>query len=293
MAGQTPRQHHSNLRQGVGREVDDEELFGHLHLLPPPRSLQQYLDKNSRHNSESVQRRPRSASFESEHDTPQKRKEVEDTINSKNDTPQERAENDRAERTAEQIRQGLEYPPRHYEEVVASFSVTRDVNMLHGAPRLSAAAVNVARIYAAGGHLLDLSTLPDEFVYDIFSCDTITPELLERLEQMNPSRVNVLDALWARLCVSKYEEKELPAGINWWRALYELRVRQDDGRLERATKRLRLGYNKAHEDREKRRMGKTRMIRVEGRKRRASTASSSMGVLARMRMEFRRERGRR
>ncbi|KAI0561982.1 RNA polymerase 2 transcription factor S3 (Elongin) [Gracilaria domingensis] len=294
MADRTPRRQLSNPRHGLGREVDDEELFGHLYLFAPPRSAERPLDKSPRQNSLPTQRRPRSFSCEQEKSPKTKTKNHKDSIPEKR-TAQDRPVKRSPEKSVEQSRKGLPYPPRRYEDVVASFAVTRDVDMLHGAPRLSALAVNAARIYTKGGHFFDLSSLPDEFVYDILSLDSISPELLKRLEELNPSRANVLDAIWARLCFSKYDEKELPAGVNWWRALYELRVRQENGRLERATKKMRLGYNKAQEDREKRRMGKTRVMKVEGRRRRASTgsASGSMGLLARMRMEFRRERGRR
>lgn len=199
------------------------------------------------------------------------------------------------EQSLDEIRKGFPYPPRRFEDIKTMFASTRDVDDLRGAPRLSTLAVNVARIYTAGGNAMDLSRLPDEFVYDVLCHNTVSPELLKRLEELNPSRVNVLEAVWARLCLSKYEVNELPEGVQWWRALYQLRVDQENGRLERATKRLRLRYNKALEDREKRHMGKTRAIRTEGRTRRASSASASgsLSLLTRMRMEFRRDQRRR
>ncbi|PXF47195.1 hypothetical protein BWQ96_02970 [Gracilariopsis chorda] len=294
MNARTPRRKETRPRHGLGREVEDEELFSHLHLLPYQRSRKRPTQSPHGEISGTTPKRPRSRSAASAlHRTTSDTKSK--TLSPEKHFASEDKSTTVIEQSLDEMRKGVPYPPRRFEDIAAMFASTRDMDLLQGAPRLSALAVNVARMYTAGGNAMDLSRLPDEFVYDILCHNTVSPELLKGLEELNPTRVNVLEAVWARLCLSKYEEDELPEGVQWWRALYQLRVDQEHGRLERATKRLRLGYNKAMEDREKRHMGKTKIIRTEGKKRRASSASTSgsLSLLTRMRMEFRREQGRR
>lgn len=297
MDGSNPGGRGLELRHGQGREVDDEELFGHLTLLPHPRPRQRPPGTLRKCSSASTPRRPRSSSTDLDEISLSNSHRKKDSLARHYRAREEDTKKDEPQHSLNDARRGVPHSPRTYEDITALFATTREVSMLRGAPRLSVISINAARLYAAAGNIKDLSMLPDEFVYDILCHSAINPELLHRLEELNPSRVNVLEAVWARLCGAKFEERELPNGVYWWRTLYELHVEREHQHVERVTKRLRLGCKKPVEERELRHMGTSKTIQMEKRRRRASSGSASnsgsIGLLARMRLDFRKERRRR
>lgn len=165
---------------------------------------------------------------------------------------------------------------------------------LCGAPRLSSLALAAARAAAARGRLLDLSRIADDHVFLLLATPAIGPAHLVQLERHNPSRVGVLDALWARLVAEKYGAKELPEGVIWWRELFEKRKREEHVMLEKASERLRRRYSDGELEKG-RKVEMTKRIRVgPPRKRRAAgEAGVVQSRISRLREEMRREREKR
>ena len=173
-------------------------------------------------------------------------------------------------------RHRAEFQPslREYDEIVAYYTTPLPKTRINGAPRLSRLSLNSARHFVARGALNDLSTIPDDFVHDILTNARVGPQLLIKLEQYNPSRVNVLDAVWARLVFSKYGERSLPEGILWWRELYELRQEEKELSLEKARVRMKMRYSAMESMKKARSIGIANVV-VKRRKQKTSNTRIS------------------
>lgn len=288
----------SSHRNGLGREVEDHELFGHLHMPPRPRRAPpppQKLTSSFSQQLKQSQKRPRSSSIESLKPNTKRTSRItkEKPIQS---CPHHKSNHDQKETTAvdnknvELQTRNCPPSPRTYQQMVAQFTSSKDVTPIHGAPRLSNLSLTIARTQMSRGLLEDLSTIADDFVFELLAHSSVTPTLLARLESLNPSRVNVFEAVWARLVDAKFQERNLPDGVTWWRALYEQRVAEEQASLDRARERLRLRYSKGESDRSKRQMGRTALVSDARRKRGRTNPNTRMG---RLRMEFQRDRRKR
>lgn len=166
---------------------------------------------------------------------------------------------------------------------------------LCGAPRLSSLALAAARAATSRGRLLDLSRLADDHVFLLLGTPAIGPAHLVQLERHNPSRVGVLDALWARLVTEKYGANELPEGVVWWRELFEKRKREEQVMLEKASERLRRRYSDGQLEKGGRKVEMTKRIRVGPPRRRRPTGEPAVAQsrMSRIREEIRREKRKR
>lgn len=180
--------------------------------------------------------------------------------------------------------------PRSMEETINPFlpAVALEKDIM-GVPRLSSMALASARVALARGTLKDLSAVADEYAYTLLSGQNLGPDVLKRLEMWNPSRVQLFEALWARLTKEKYGVDKLPTNCKWWREFYEEEVREDAMKLEMAGERLRKRYS-AGEEKAGRKIEMTGKIRVADRKRRTNrSVTGGMSRIAKLRHEIRRE----
>lgn len=163
---------------------------------------------------------------------------------------------------------------------------------LYGAPRLSSLALGAARISAARGRLVDLSHMADDHVYLLFATPMIKPAHLAQLERHNPSRVPVLEALWARMVSEKYGVKELPEHVVWWREYFEKKRREEQVMLEKASERLRRRYSDGELEKG-RKVEMTKRIRVGPPRRKGGETGAMQSRISRLREEVRRQKRRR
>lgn len=160
-------------------------------------------------------------------------------------------------------------------------------------------ALAAARVHCSRGLVRDLSRVADDHVYLLLATPTLTPTLVASLEECNPKRVGVFEALWARIVKDKFEMSELPDGVVWWRTFYERLTMRRELDIQRSSERLRMWYSDGDRKRKERAMETTRRIRVRGpadeRRRRRGGGNGSAGLsrIARLRQEFRRDKNRR
>lgn len=163
---------------------------------------------------------------------------------------------------------------------------------LDGVQRLSCMALRSARCALARGKIRDLSKVADQYVYELLSGKETTPNILRKLEMLNPSRGAVFEALWARQVREKHGITELPSTFKWWREFFEFQLEREQMRLERASAKLRKQYSIA-EERSGRKMETTRRIGLGVRKRRRGVGprNAPLSRLEKLREEVRREKG--
>lgn len=184
------------------------------------------------------------------------------------------------------LRTDFEPSLRTYDEIVAYYTTELHITKLNGAARLSRLSLNAARQFVARGQLDDLSKIPDDFVHDILTHADVGPEILVNLENLNPSRTNVLEAVWARLVDNKFSERALPEGVLWWRELYEMRKGEALLTFEKAKMLMKFS--------ERETLRKSRSLEIAKvviRKRKRPSASTSR--IAQLRAEVRRDKSRR
>ena len=163
---------------------------------------------------------------------------------------------------------------------------------LCGAPRLSALALAAARVAAARGRLVDLSKIADDHVFLLLATPAVGAAQLKMLERHNPSRVAVLDALWARMVMKTYAIGQLPDKVVWWRELFEIKMREEQLLLDKASERLRRRYSDGEMDKG-RKVEMTKRIRVGPPKRRAGDPAVPQSRISRLREQVRRQKRRR
>lgn len=180
--------------------------------------------------------------------------------------------------------------PRTVEETIGFYlpAVPMDKDLC-GAPRLSAVALASSRLALARGRIRDLSAVADEHGFSLLSGHGIGPDILRKLEVLNPSRVGLFEAAWARLVREKFGVSELPSKCRWWREFYEDQIQEEEMRLKRAGEKLRKMYS-VEEERQGRKMEMTKRIRIGERKRKVGGGvGGGTSRLARLREEVRRE----
>lgn len=161
--------------------------------------------------------------------------------------------------------------------------------VLLGVPRLSERVLGLARALVARGMLSDISRLPDDFAHAVLGGATQVADLV-RLEALNPGRVEVFEACWARVVQSKYKISVLPEGVKWWRGFYEMREEEEAARLEKAKELLQRRYSAQEEARRTRNVSATQIVRGEpDRRRRRASAGPAQAptLLSRLRAQAR------
>lgn len=311
MRGNSSNSGHSSASPSRGRvrELEDDELFGQVLLRPPQRSKQKVQQSSPTIMAEERQKakkRPRSSSSSgnahqrrpgtSASGSPAQKKELCNISATKKTAVMNRLEPQKKVSLSEiangdcfdDSRRGCPPSPRTYDEIVSMFAPVETMK-IDGIPRLSSLALAAARTYASRGKLVDLSDLADSQVHEVLGHKDTDADTLEKIEKLNPSRINVLEASWARLVGAKFGIRELPPKVKWWRAFYEMKRREDQISLERARARLKQRYNAADADKKKRVMEKTKVLAV-AEKRKSKPASSAMSRIARLRMEVKKDR---
>lgn len=137
-----------------------------------------------------------------------------------------------------------------------------------------------------------MSKMADDHVFLLLTTPAIGAAQLKMLERHNPTRVAVLDALWARLVKEKDGTSKLPDKVTWWRELYEIKMREDQMRLEKASERLRRRYSDGEMEKG-RKVEITKRIRVGPPRRRNAEAGTPQSRMSRLREEVRRHKRRR
>lgn len=193
------------------------------------------------------------------------------------------------------LRDGMSASPRTALETRAQiFQPVSAVwhHLPRGANTLVELSVRPLREMFSSGKQTDLSRLPDAYAYEILAHVSIQPAVLSRLEVANPTRIALLEAVWARVVSRLFHVDELPKGFSFWRAVFEERVLKQAGFVRRCGERARSGYSVGAGDKstvkQTRRLGKPpRLSSRRGVKRRADS------VVDRLRMEMRRDKRRR
>lgn len=275
-------------RHGIGREVDDDELFGD----PERASLRAHKRP----------RRPQPSASS----TQPNRATAKATAAAAAATANANADACKQAASLEQLRAAFAPPPRSHRACVAPFisppCLTKDEHADEAArfqlaPHLSSLALRAARRVACSGQLRDLSRLADEHVFAIFSAASMSDAVLVELERCNPSRVDVLEALWSRLVVQEYNVTSLPDGITWWRAFYQAKKEEDESCLQRARERLRSRYIEGEAGRQSTKLASARTVskNLPARRRRGAASSSAVAptIISRLRNQVRKGRQRR
>lgn len=236
-------------RHGMGRELDDDELFGDTasHAATAPHAAA--LTTTTMDEGRRRPRRPRVAMS-----PPRKGHELKDAeLFGNNHKPDDNGERGRTRKerhkpAAWEVRrletESVGATPSDAAAAAAEGGSPCAATLCGGAPALSLLSARAVRTRLQRGAVPDLSQLADAHLHEVLSVATtvLTAPLLVRLEEAHTSRILPLEAAWAALAARRFHLDSRPPGCASWREAYERRAAAESDALQRSRERVRSGY---------------------------------------------------
>lgn len=182
--------------------------------------------------------------------------------------------------------------PRTVDEAIAELSLPGENELpkkLNGAVRLSTMARATAGSLFYTTELRDLSKLTDYHGFMLLTSKPLTPAALTILEEANPCRIRLLDGLWAITVKRLLNIEVRPDWSDSWRAVYQNHVTLNEKRLCVTRERVRAGYA-AQSVAKVTSIGKHRPLSRSEGNRRVVQNTSSLSRIERLRLQARKDR---
>lgn len=286
----------SFVRHGIGREVDDDELFGD-DTFPIMRQTTGWPSaSDNMHTAPTVEpdvvlvsdrraKRPRTIAQPS-------------TLSARRDVPVRNASHASKDGVAPRwavLRSAYPRLPESLRETVAEFTLPGDDSIgrrIDGAPRLSTLARLASASLFTGGKYRDLSKLCDYHAFALLTGTALNANTVIALEECNPTRVRLLDAVWATVVNRVFKIDVRPSTCESWRAVFEQEAAVKEERLRRTRERIREGYAQKSNKKITTKLDSRRSRTLEP-VRRSSHGSESLTRIDRLRLQARKDRRRR
>lgn len=280
----------SAVRHGVGRELDDDELFGEDAFALMHKSSGSSAVP---HGGVARPMRELSASNTAGRPTKRLRASTESPVTSGRVVSNPGAIVE-APPLWVTIRSSHPKLPDTVQETISEFTLPGDEDLprkIAGAPRLSSLACVASVSHINMTRSLDISYLADFHAFSLLTAARLSPDLLDKMERRNPTRVRLLDAVWATVVHRLFQIDVRPPSCESWRAVYEEKVAAEEERLRRARDRLRSGYALNSNKKVVTKLDGRRSMILEP-KRRASHSSVPLTRMERLRLQARKDRRR-
>lgn len=275
---------------GVGRELDDDELFGDDGLSVLRRSSGS-LFKNFGESSKPADLLDTVKPVIPP--TKRLRPAVESVTKSGGAIKKPKSTVERVPEW-ERLRLSEAKPPKSLKETVSEFTLPEDEDMarrIDGAPRLSTLACMAFASLLNTTRSVDLSYIPDYHAFSLLTYARLSADVLTKIEERNPTRVRLLDAVWATVVNRLYKIENRPSNYDSWRAVHEGKVADEEERLRRASDRLRIEYARNSNKKVIAKLDSRRSMRLEP-KRGTSHGSVPLTRMEQLRMQARKDRRR-
>lgn len=192
------------------------------------------------------------------------------------------------------LRLSEEKLPESLKETISEFTLPGDEDMacrIDGALRLSSLACMASASLLNATRSVDLSYIPDYHAFSLLTRARLSADVLTKIEERNPTRLRLLDAVWATVVNRLYQVEIRPSSYDSWRAVYEGKNAAEKERLRRTRDRVRTEYARNSNKKVIAKLDSRRSMRLEP-KRGTSHSSVPLTRMEQLRMQARKDRRR-
>lgn len=197
-------------------------------------------------------------------------------------------------------REHMEHSALTVEEAaaIASSGGSGPNRTVRGAPSLSSLACQAVRTALKNGQILELEDVPDAHLHELLTTTSLNANVLDRIESLYPSRVAIIDVVWAHFVHRTYGvDKRDEAEFSSWRAVHEHEVALRLAAFQHCRSLLRSSYAAAAATTSNggrlRQVSTCRTPDAELRRRGSARKNTSPTLIEKLRSDYRRDKRRR